>query len=202
MTEIFIDIENTVIDDLGNCRWLNEQSGRIMSYVQQVVDLVTTRGNNEDVKVSLFTWGWRTKEEVRDYIVKWIFDSLEIPPQYRGRVWTKDDSIECAYPGGFTNPHEPIEHCSCRELHEETGLILYPNQVHQLKVYIPEDPRESVPGHWAYDVGVYARGTFGPVQGADDAAEAAWFPLSVARRTRLAFHHNRILEDYVKTIGG
>lgn len=104
-------------------------------------------------------------------------------------------------PGGFTNPHEPIENCSCRELNEETGLFLYPNQVHQLKVYIPEDPRESVPGHWAYDVGVYARGTFGPVKGDDDAAEAAWFPLSVARKTHLAFHHNRILEDCVKTIG-
>ena len=85
MTEIFIDIENTLIDDLYSCTLLGEQSGRIMSYVKQVVDLVTTRGNNEDVKVSLFTWGWRTKEEVRDYIVKWIFDSLEIPPQYRGR---------------------------------------------------------------------------------------------------------------------
>jgi len=101
----------------------------------------------------------------------------------------------------LTNPHEPIENCSCRELNEETGLVLYPNQVHQLKVYIPEDPRESVPGHWAYDVGVYASGNFGPVKGDDDAAEAAWFPLSVARRTRLAFHHNRILEDYVNAIG-
>jgi len=109
MTEIFIDIENTVIDDLGNCRWLNEQSGRIMSYVQQVVDLVTTHGNNEDVKVSLFTWGWRTKEEVRDYIVKWIFDSLEIPPQYRGRVWTKDDSIECAYKHKWVNTTDEME---------------------------------------------------------------------------------------------
>lgn len=56
--------------------------------------------------------------------------------------------------------------------------------------------------HWVYDVGVYASGTFGPVKGGDDAAEAAWFPLSVARRTRLAFHHNQILEDYVKAIGG
>lgn len=55
--------------------------------------------------------------------------------------------------------------------------------------------------HWVYDVGVYVRGTFGPVKGDDDAAEAAWFPLSVARRTRLAFHHNQILEDYVKAIG-
>ena len=104
-----------------------------------------------------------------------------------------------ALPGGFTNPHEPIEDCGCRELNEETGLVVYPNQVRQLKVYIPEDPRESVPGHWAYDVGVYVRGTFGPVQGGDDAAEAAWFPLSVARRTRLAFHHNQILEDYVQS---
>lgn len=109
MAEIFIDIENTVIDDLGNCMWLNEQSGRIMSYVQQVVDLVTTRGNNEDVKVSLFTWGWRTKEEVRDYIVEWIFDSFEIPPQYRGRVWTKDDSIECAYKHKWVNTTDEME---------------------------------------------------------------------------------------------
>ena len=104
-------------------------------------------------------------------------------------------------PGGFTNPHEPIETCSCRELKEETGLVIAPNQVHQLKVYIPVDPRESVPGHWAYDVGVYTRGIFGQVKGDDDAAEAGWFPLSVAPKTHLAFQHNQILEDYVKAIG-
>ena len=57
----------------------------------------------------MFTWGWRTKDEVRDYIVKWIFDSLEIPPQYRGRVWTKDDSIECAYKHKWVNTTDEME---------------------------------------------------------------------------------------------
>lgn len=106
-------------------------------------------------------------------------------------------------PGGFVNPHEPIEHCCCREVHEETGLVLYPHDIQQLKVYVPEDPRTRVQENWAYDVGVYARGIFDTaVKGDDDASEAAWFPMSVVRKTPLAFHHNRILEDYIKAIGG
>ena len=108
-------------------------------------------------------------------------------------------------PGGHTNPHESIEQCGSRELREETGLNIFPENVHQLKVYSPEDPRgllKNHPDHWIYDVGVYVRGIFGPVKGEDDADEAAWFPISVARKTRLAFHHNQILEDYITAVGG
>jgi len=56
--------------------------------------------------------------------------------------------------------------------------------------------------HWVYDVALYVKGPLFPdVYGADDALEAVWVPLEEARRTRLAFHHNQILEDYVKAIG-
>ena len=61
---------------------------------------------------------------------------------------------------------------------------------------------DALRNHWVYDVALYAKGPLFPnVHGEDDALEAAWVPLSEARKTKLAFHHNQILEDYVATVG-
>lgn len=106
MTEIFIDIENTLIDDLYSCTLLEEQCKRISSYV---LEKIAEHEHGMPVKVSLFTWGWKTKVEIRDYIVKWLFDTLEIPTENRGRVWTKDDSIECAYKHKWVNTKDELE---------------------------------------------------------------------------------------------
>lgn len=158
-------------------------------------------------------------------------------------------------PGGFTNPHESVEESAARELKEETGISIDDRAFHQLKVYLPDDPRadlryraeleqkvldakrqklyddiaNAIPGlidpvvkkmkqdeivaeqtkidtirnHWVYDVALYVKGSLFPhVHGADDALEAAWVPLEDARKTKLAFHHNKILEDYIAAVGG
>lgn len=61
---------------------------------------------------------------------------------------------------------------------------------------------DTIRNHWVYDVALYAKGPLFPsVYGADDALEAAWVPLEEARKTQLAFHHNKILEDYIAMAG-
>jgi len=60
---------------------------------------------------------------------------------------------------------------------------------------------DAIRNHWVYDVALYAKGMFPDVHGADDALEAVWVPLEEARKTKLAFHHNKILEDYIAMVG-
>ncbi len=106
MTEIFIDIENTLIDDLYSCTLLQENVKRIADFIKAKIEIHPADPN---AKVNLFTWGWKTKDEIRDYVVDWLFESLEVPQENRGVVWTKDDSIECAYRSGWVNTKDEVE---------------------------------------------------------------------------------------------
>lgn len=71
----------------------------------------------------------------------------------------------------------------------------------QLNLDMRQKKIDAFRNHWVYDVALYAKGLFPDVHGADDALEAAWVPLSEARKTKLAFHHNKILEDYIAMAG-
>lgn len=106
MTEIYIDIENTLIDDLYSCTLLEAQTSRIRDFIKAKIDIPPADPN---VKVNLFTWGWKTKDEIRDYVVNWLFDVLKVPQENRGVVWTKDDSIECAYLHKWVNTKDEVE---------------------------------------------------------------------------------------------
>lgn len=97
--QIFIDIENTVIDDLTTCNLMADQCERIKNFVHS---------SNPD-KVNIFTWGWKEHKEIRKYIVDWIFNALEIPAEQRGVVWTKDDSIQCAFSHKWVNTTDELE---------------------------------------------------------------------------------------------
>lgn len=97
--QIFIDIENTIIDDLCTCNLMAEQCERIKNFVHSA---------NPD-KVNIFTWGWKEHSEIKDYIVDWIFNALEIPTEQRGTVWTKDDSIQCAFNNKWVNTTDEVE---------------------------------------------------------------------------------------------
>lgn len=97
--QIFIDIENTIIDDLCTCNLMAEQCERIKNFVHSA---------NPD-KVNIFTWGWKEHSEIKDYIVDWIFNALEIPTEQRGTVWTKDDSIQCAFNNKWVNTTNEVE---------------------------------------------------------------------------------------------
>ena len=104
------------------------------------------------------------------------------------------------FPGGFANPHETIEEVGLREVREEAGIGGFPGQVHQLGVYTPDDPRNTVKeDHWSYDVGLaVGLDQLPQVSAGDDAKEAEWVPMDEAMNMKLAFHHNRILKDFKK----
>jgi len=91
-----------------------------------------------------------------------------------------------AFPGGFMDMEENAEDCARRELKEETGLQL--EHMEQIGVFtdVDRDPRGRTVSI-AYSALVEKR----PVIGADDAAQARWFPISEI--PALAFDHEKIL---------
>lgn len=93
-----------------------------------------------------------------------------------------------ALPGGFVDVGETVEAAAVREAREETGLDV--RQLELLGVY--SDPGRDPRGHTVSAVFV-GRADGHPV-GADDAAEAAVFPLDAL--PPLVFDHARILADY------
>ena len=98
-----------------------------------------------------------------------------------------------ALPGGFIKVgQETIEQCALRELKEETGFERA--YLRQFSTYSDpgRDPREHVISiaHFAL---VDKRAEV-PVAGTD-AAEAGWFLVDEAMGLRLAFDHNKILQD-------
>ena len=94
-----------------------------------------------------------------------------------------------ALPGGFVDLGESVEEAARREALEETGLEV--RLLGLLGVY--SDPGRDERFHTASCV--FVGDAEGAPQGGDDAAKAAVFPLS-ALPSRIAFDHERILQDY------
>lgn len=96
-----------------------------------------------------------------------------------------------AFPGGFMNMEETAKECAVRELKEETGLTV--KQIQQIGAYskVDRDPRGRTISI-AYLAIVDAPTA---VSGMDDAAKAAWFPLSSL--PNLAFDHQDIMTDAI-----
>lgn len=97
-----------------------------------------------------------------------------------------------AFPGGFLEMDETVEEGAVRELREETGLILSPDdgRLKQLGCYskVDRDPRGRV-----ITIAFYAVVDKAEVKGSDDARDARWFPVSAL--PPLAFDHDQILRD-------
>lgn len=93
-----------------------------------------------------------------------------------------------AFPGGFVDEHEDLEAAARRELAEETGLTGVTLFQYRTVGTPGRDPR----GH---TISVVYAGSCpmaqSAVQGGDDAARAAWFPLDDV--PELAFDHGAIL---------
>ena len=100
-----------------------------------------------------------------------------------------------AFPGGFLKMDETVEECAIRELREETGLRL--SFLKQVKVFseVNRDPRERV-----ISVAFYALVRHSEVHAGDDAANAKWFTVDEAMQMDLAFDHNKIFAEVLKTI--
>ena len=93
-----------------------------------------------------------------------------------------------AFPGGFVEDDEELEAAAIRELHEETGLLL--SSMTQLHTFgkVGRDPRGRTVSVVYYAFTNEAH----KVEGADDAAEAAW--INIKDITALAFDHMEILD--------
>lgn len=107
----------------------------------------------------------------------------------RGRVPQKG---LWALPGGFLNLDETGEQAALRELHEETGLILQPDDIEFLKVSdaVDRDPRGRVIG-LSY---LCLLPSLLPLKAGDDASDAHWHRLnSVDHFFNIAFDHYQIL---------
>lgn len=97
-----------------------------------------------------------------------------------------------AFPGGFLEMDETVEEGVVRELREETGLALSPDdsRLRQLGCYskVDRDPRGRV-----ITIAFNAVVDKAEVKGSDDARDARWFPVSAL--PPLAFDHDQVLKD-------
>lgn len=101
-----------------------------------------------------------------------------------------------AFPGGFVEMDEGLETAAARELHEETGLSDV--ALRQLGAFGDpgRDPRTRVIS--IVYVGSVPAEQGRAARGGDDAAEAAWWPLT--QLPPLAFDHEQILRAAMQSL--
>ena len=103
-----------------------------------------------------------------------------------------------ALPGGFVDPHEPLEYAARRELLEETGI----EPVHLEQLHAFGDPGRD-PRGWTVSVAYLAILDEGEARvlephAGDDAADVGWFDLLAP--PPLAFDHADILAHARKAL--
>ncbi len=99
-----------------------------------------------------------------------------------------------ALPGGFVEPGEDLAAAAARELQEETGVS--PSRVRLIHLGAYGAPKRDPRGRVVSAAFLTGLAASVQVEGADDADEALWMPVSEASRPRkLAFDHREILDD-------
>ncbi|MDK2789758.1 MAG: 8-oxo-dGTP diphosphatase [Methanothermococcus sp.] len=100
-----------------------------------------------------------------------------------------------ALPGGFVEYGETVENAVVREIKEETNLETTVKKL--LGVY--SDPDRDPRGHTVSIVYVLDP-VGGTLKGADDAKDAKLFDIDEIKKLKIAFDHQKIIDDYLKTI--
>ena len=98
-----------------------------------------------------------------------------------------------ALPGGHLDIYkETLERCGCRELFEETNLVVLPNDLEL--VTVKSDPKRDPRDHYITHV-YFAKKFKGTAKANDDAKNLEWFPLN--NLPKMAFDHYEIItKDY------
>lgn len=94
MKFLFIDIENTVIDDLVNCNFLEENCKKITKLLKE----------KDTVSFNFFTWGWKMPTDVNINIVNSMLVKFGIDQMNIGcdcRVIPKSASVQTAIETGW-----------------------------------------------------------------------------------------------------
>ena len=93
---LFLDIENTIIDNLTDCNWLEENCKKIK-------DFIFTKGIDT---VHIYTWGWKTNKEIDQEILNNIYKKLDISVEQIGRCFTKETAVDFCINGGWIPANE------------------------------------------------------------------------------------------------
>jgi len=94
-----------------------------------------------------------------------------------------------AFPGGFVNIDEVIDHAVYRELKEETSISNVSLKRFDIFDAIERDPRERTVSVVYYG---FINGSKQSLEAGDDAGDAKWFPIN--KLPELAFDHSIILK--------
>lgn len=146
-------------------------------------------------------WSDTFQEKLRAMSYEWSFDNGYDPKRYHVNVLTVDACVVMnghvlvvrrknrpglglfAMPGGHINLHETLEDAMLRELREETGIdrsnrVLKSNIVKTETFDHPDRSSRARVITTAYLIKLPDENKLPKVQGADDASEAFWMPLS------------------------
>ena len=93
---LFLDIENTIIDNLTDCNWLEENCKKIKDFIFT---------NGIDI-VHIYTWGWKTKKEINREILNNIYKKLDIAKEQIGHCFTKETAVNFCINGGWIPANE------------------------------------------------------------------------------------------------
>jgi hypothetical protein len=94
MKRLFLDIENTVIDDLQHCNFLEDNCEKIANLIKEI----------EPWSIDFFTWGWKTSKDIDINIVNSILIKLGKNPLNMGCgccVFTKAFAVDSAIEAGW-----------------------------------------------------------------------------------------------------
>lgn len=88
---LFLDIENTIIDNLTDCNWLEDNCKKIKDFIfTHSIDTV-----------HIYTWGWKTNKEIDQEILNNIYKKLEIAEEQIGCCFTKEKVVDYCINGGW-----------------------------------------------------------------------------------------------------
>lgn len=92
MLRFFIDLEGTVIDSLKSRNILKFNCEQIRKYIAKRVDNEPIA--NEPYIVSIYTWGWKTRDEIDFSLLNTVYQAIGVDTSHAGSIYVKCDAID------------------------------------------------------------------------------------------------------------